>query len=175
MAVSEGIEMSERTLIELLYGQGAHANTLACVEDVPFDLVGRRIDSFPHSIWQLVWHMNYWTVHDLKRVRRENPPYPAHASESWPANAAPPSEEEWRKEVAQFRNLLVELSTLAASSPDVLAEEVPATHPTHTQRSSSLEAVLWQILVHNSYHIGQVAVLRRAFNAWPPKAGADTW
>jgi hypothetical protein len=136
--------MGERTFLELLYGQGAHANTQGCVEDIPFELVGRRIDGFPHSIWQLVWHMNYWMVYDLKRVRRENPAYPAQASESWPTDAAPPSEGAWRKEVAQFRDLLVEVSTLAASSPDVLAEEVPATHLSHTQRSSSLMAVLWQ-------------------------------
>jgi hypothetical protein len=34
--------MSERTLIELLYGTGAHANSLACVDDVSSELAGRR-------------------------------------------------------------------------------------------------------------------------------------
>ena len=53
------LKMSERTLIELLYGDGAHANTLACVEDVTFDVAGRLANGFPHSIWQLVSHMNF--------------------------------------------------------------------------------------------------------------------
>jgi uncharacterized damage-inducible protein DinB len=167
--------MPERVLIELLYGQGAHANTLACVEDIPLELTSRRIEGFPHSIWQLVWHMNFWMVHDLKRVRREKPAYPAHASESWPAEAAPPSAEDWSKAVVHFRDLLTEISALAASPPHVLAVEVEPTHPDHARRSSSVVAVLWQILVHNSYHIGQVALLRRTFGAWPPKAGGDTW
>ena len=52
--------MSERALIELLYGQGTHANTLTCVQDVQLELAGRRADNFPHSIWQLVNHMNFW-------------------------------------------------------------------------------------------------------------------
>lgn len=167
--------MSQRTMIELLYGEGAHANTLACVEDVPLDVAGRLANGFPHSIWQLVSHMNFWMAYELKRIRREKPKHPAHASESWPANAHPPSEEEWRKAVALFRNLLAELSELAGSPPDVLAQEVGATHPDHTKRSSSLAAVLWQTLVHNSYHIGQVAMLRRALGEWPPNGGGDSW
>ena len=35
--------MSELTFQELLYGSGAHANTLACVDDVLFVLAGRRV------------------------------------------------------------------------------------------------------------------------------------
>jgi hypothetical protein len=38
--------------------------------------------------------MNFWMAYDLKRIRDEKPAYPTHASESWPAAAAPPSEEE---------------------------------------------------------------------------------
>jgi uncharacterized damage-inducible protein DinB len=167
--------MSERTLIELLYGKGAHANTLACVEDVSHEIAGRRADNFPHSIWQLVCHMNFWMAYELKRIRREEPIYPAHASKSWPATAAPPSEEEWRKATSLFRDLLAALAVLADSPPGVLAEEVGATHPDHTRRSSSLLAALWQTLVHNSYHIGQVAALRRTLGAWPPKGGDDSW
>jgi hypothetical protein len=31
------------------------------------------------------------------------------------------------------------------------------------------------MVAHNSYHAGQIATIRRALNAWPPKAGGDTW
>ena len=167
--------MPERTLIELLYGQGAHANTVACVEDVPLELAGRQDANSPHSIWQLVYHMNFWMAYELSRIRRESPVYPAHALESWPANVAPPTGEEWQETIALFRDLLAELARLADSPPGVLADEVNATHPDHTKRSSSLLAVLWQTLVHNSYHIGQIAMLRRTFGAWPPKGGGDSW
>ena len=99
--------MTERTLIELLYGEGSHLNTLACVEGVPLGIAGSRPDNFPHSIWQLVCHMNYWMAYELKRVHRENPPYPIHALETWPTNAEPSSEEEWQSTVATFRDLRV--------------------------------------------------------------------
>jgi len=40
----------------------------------------------PHSIWQIVFHLNYWIEYDLKRIRGERPLYPGHASESWPSD-----------------------------------------------------------------------------------------
>src|SRR5579864_189883 len=123
--------MAERALSELLYGQGAHADTLACVAEVPPALAGRRPDHSPHSIWQLVYHMNYWMDYELKRIRGEKPAYPEHASESWPVNAAPETAEEWQNTIARFGELLEELARLAESPPEILAEEVAATHSSH--------------------------------------------
>ena len=167
--------MSEQALIELLYGKGSHANPLACVEDVSFAIAARRDDNFPHSISQLVSHMNFWMEYELRRIHGENPPYPAHASESWPSDPAPASETDWNNSVVQFRDLLAKLASLANSAPDVLAREVQPTHPAHPMQASSLHAVLWQTLVHNSYHVGQIAMLRRMLGAWPPKGGGDSW
>jgi uncharacterized damage-inducible protein DinB len=167
--------LPEPTLIELLYGKYAHANPLACVEDVSFELSGRRADNFPHSIRQLVCHVNYWMDYELRRIHGEQPAYPAHAAESWPSKAAPANEGEWKKTISHFRELLAQLAALAESAPDVLARDVPATHPDHAKHSASLLAVLWQTLVHNSYHVGQIAMLRRALGAWPPKGGGDSW
>ena len=167
--------MSERALIELLYGKGAHANSLSCVEDVSFDHAGRRADNFPHSIWQLVSHLNFWMDYELRRIRGESPAYPMHAAESWPITAAPSNDAEWQKSIVNFRELLTGLAALADSSSESLFREVPATHPDHAKHSSTLLAVLWQTLVHNTYHLGQIAMLRQSLGAWPPKGGGDTW
>lgn len=164
-----------KALIELLDGQGAHASTLACVEDVSCDLAHRRVSNFPHSIWQLVYHMNYWMNYELQRIRREKPNYPAHASQSWPADTPLLPEDEWRETVARFRELLNEVAKLAEAPADILGADIDATHPVHAKDSSSLLSVLWQIVVHNSYHVGQLVVLRRALGAWPPKRGGDSW
>jgi uncharacterized damage-inducible protein DinB len=167
--------MPEGLFFELVYGKGAHANPVACVEDVSVELAQKTIDNFPHSIWQLVSHMNYWMDYEIKRIANEAPPYPNHAASSWPTEAAPPSEKHWSDANSKFSALLQKLSTLAQSPPDVLAREVKATHPGHTKIASSLQAVLWQMLVHNSYHTGQIAVIRRCLGAWPPRGGGDTW
>lgn len=167
--------MPERALIELFYGKAAHADPLSCLEDVSSDLAGRRTDHFPHSIFQLTAHMNYWMDYELRRIGGEKPGYPAHASESWPDHAAPATEDAWRATLGRFRRLLADLASLAESSPEALRRSIEATHPTHEKHAGTLLAVLWQTLVHNSYHVGQIAMLRRALGVWPPSGGGDSW
>lgn len=167
--------MGERALVELLYGEGSHANTLGCVEDVGLDAAGRTADGFPHSIAQLVGHMNFWMAYELRRIADENPPYPEHAAAGWPASASPRTAEEWRRAIDDFRENLARLKKLAESPPEILAREVGATHASHKKMASSVEAVVWQMAVHNSYHTGQIALLRRSLGIWPPRTGGDTW
>ena len=167
--------MPEPVLTELLYGKGAHANSIACVEGLTADLASRQVAGFPHSIWQLVCHLNYWIENDLGRIRGEHPPYPAHASESWPDNPAPADDAEWKRATARFTELLCEVAALANCSPEQLQRKVEATHAGHERQSSSVLAVLWQTVVHNSYHLGQIAMLRRNLGVWPPEGGGDTW
>jgi uncharacterized damage-inducible protein DinB len=167
--------MPERALMELLYGKGAHASPLACVEDVSAELAGRRVEGFPHSVWQMVSHMNYWMDYEVRRIRSEAPKYPDHAAQSWPAEAAPGGEQRWKKTISEFREMLGKLAALAEASPEGLARNVEATHPDHAKHASTLRDVLWQTLVHNSYHVGQIAMLRRCLGAWPPRGGGDSW
>jgi uncharacterized damage-inducible protein DinB len=167
--------LSERTLIELLYGKGAHANPVACVEDLSAELAGRHVENLPHSVWQIVWHVNFWTDYELQRIRGEKPHYPDHAAESWPPNSAPASESEWKREVVRFTELIGVLAKMAEADWSALSREVPAMHANQETRTSTVLAILWQTAAHNSYHVGQIALLRRALGAWPPPAGGDSW
>jgi uncharacterized damage-inducible protein DinB len=167
--------MSERTLIELLHGKGAHADPVACVEDLSAELAGRCPELCPHSVYQLVWHMNYWMDYDLRRVRGEKPPYPSHAAEGWPASAAPSSDAEWKNATARFADLIGTHVAMANLGANELSRHVPATHPSHETRTSTVLAILWQTAAHNSYHVGQIVLVRRALGAWPPLGGGDSW
>jgi uncharacterized damage-inducible protein DinB len=118
--------------------------------------------------------MNYWMDNDLRRVRREKPPYPTHNSESFPATAELATAE-WKELQKRFTDLLNQTAELADSNRADLDRHVEATHPTHQQRPGTLEAVLWQLVAHNSYHIGQIAMIRRMLGAWPPRGGGDSW
>ena len=81
--------MSQHPLTELLRGKGAHADPIACVEDISAELAARQVAGLPHSIGQLVFHMNYWMSYDLRRMRGEQPQYPEHNAESFPAGPSP--------------------------------------------------------------------------------------
>jgi len=167
--------MPERTLIELLYGKGAHVNPLACVEDLTAEWAGRHAENLPHSVWQIVWHVNFWTDYELRRIREEKPHYPDHAAESWPKDMAPSNEAEWKNDCARFSDLIAILAAMAESDSLELNREVPPMHANQETRTSTVRAILWQILAHNSYHVGQIALVRRALGVWPPRGGGDSW
>jgi len=164
--------MSTQPLIELLRGKGAHADPINCVEDVSAELAARRVENFPHSIADLVFHMNYWMHYELRRIRGEKPKYPDHNAESFPSQ---PSCEDWDRLKQDFTRLLSEFDKLAQSPPSERNRQIESIHEGDQKVSNTLEAVLWQMVAHNSYHTGQIALIRRAQGAWPPKSGGDTW
>ncbi len=167
--------MSQRALTELLRGTGAHADPLACVEDISAELAARPVAGFPHSIGQLVFHLNYWMNYDLRRARGERPKYPEHNDESFPTKPTPADAAEWDRLRRDFSWFLNEHAVLASSSRADLDREVEPMHEDHKKRASTLEAILWQTVGHNSYHIGQIVMIRRMLGVWPPKGGGDTW
>jgi uncharacterized damage-inducible protein DinB len=167
--------MPSRALIELLHGKGAHADPLACVEDLPAEIASRQVEGFPHSIGQLVSHMNYWIDYELRRIRSENPKYPEHNSESFSTPATPSGTQQWDRLREEFSALLNDVAALADAGHGELDRQIEPTHPSHNDRAASLESVLWQLVAHNSYHVGQIAMIRRVLGVWPPRAGGDTW
>ena len=167
--------MSENPLIELVYGRGAHASPLACVEDLSAQLAGTTVNGFPHSVWQILKHLNYWIDYELNRIDGHAAPYPVSAADSWPVELKPAGEREWHDEVLLFSKKLQEMVHLAKSNADVLTRPVEITTPAHAQEPNSVQALLGQTIAHNSYHVGQIVLLRRCLNAWPPKGGGDSW
>ena len=167
--------MSSRALTELLHGTGAHADPIACVEDLSAELAAQRVEGFPHSIGQLVFHMNYWMEYELRRVRGERPVYPEHNAESFPSERRPADDADWDRLRRRFAELLADYAALAKSSPPEMQREIESVHQGDKKVAATLEALLWQMVAHNSYHVGQIAMIRRMLDAWPPPGGGDTW
>ena len=170
--------MSDQIMRGLVYGKGAHADPLACVEDISAAIAARRVPGYPHSIWQIVSHLNYWMDYDLRTIAGDHPPYPQHAIESWPQHpepAAQPAEDQWQLAIQQFRELLTRIVSLSDADAATLDRFVTKAEPADRQRQCTVRTALWEIVVHNSYHVGQIALLRRQAGAWPPQHGSDTW
>lgn len=167
--------MSKRALTELLRGKGAHADPIACVEDISSELAAREVAGFPHSIGQLVFHMNYWMDYELQRIRGRQPEYPAHNAESFPTASSGGDGQEWDRLRTKLAYLLGEFMELAKCSGTELDRQIETAHPGDKKVAGTMEAVLWQMIAHNSYHVGQIVLIRRALGAWPPRNGGDTW
>jgi|ERR1700683_1564144 len=167
--------MSSCALTELLHGEGAHADPVACVADLSAELAAHHVEGFPHSIGELVFHMNYWMDYELRRIRGEKPGYPEHNSESFPLAPSPADAKEWDRLRKRFTALLAEFAVLAKASQPELDRQIETVHEGDKKIAGTLEAVLWQMVAHNSYHTGQIAMIRRTLGAWPPRGGGDTW
>jgi len=170
--------MSDQIIRGLVYGKGAHVDPLSCLEDISAVIAARRAPGYPHSIWQIVSHLNYWMDYDLRTIAGDKPPYPQHAIESWPQHPEPidqSAEDQWQRAIQQFRALLKRIVALAESDSATLGRLVTKAEPADRQRQCTLQTALWELVVHNSYHIGQIALLRRQAGAWPPQRGSDTW
>ncbi len=182
--------MGDTTLRELVYGKGAHVDQVACVEDISAELAARTVSGYPHSIWQIVEHMNYWMDYDLGKIAGDNRPYPEKAIESWPKCPNPADEDvagnnaagnndnndaAWLATTRRFTGLLARLASLAECDADALERKIQNVGSPKSPRDSTVHAMLWQIAMHNSYHAGQIALLLRQSGAWPPERGGDTW
>ena len=113
--------------------------------------------------------------YELRRIRGERPKYPEHSAESFPAAPVPGDVREWDRLRKQFIALLTEFGELTQSSAHELQREIESGHDGDKKVAGTLEAVLWQMVAHNSYHTGQIAMIRRMLGAWPPRGGGDTW
>lgn len=171
--------MGDATLRELIHGKGAHVDPVACVEDISAGMAARTVAGYPHSIWQIVEHMNYWMSYELGKIAGENPHYPDKAIESWPTYPNPADESgadaQWQATTHRFNDLLARIARLAESDTAALERKIQNVGSAQSPRESTVHAILWLITAHNSYHAGQIALLRRQFGAWPPERGGDTW
>jgi uncharacterized damage-inducible protein DinB len=113
--------------------------------------------------------------YELRRIRGERPAYPGHSSESFSSAPSPADAPDWDRLRKRFAGLLSDFTALAKSSPEEMQRQIETVHEGDTKLAGTLEAVLWQMVAHNSYHVGQIAMLRRTLGAWPPRKGGDTW
>ena len=154
----------EQAIRRAISGADAHAETKAVFSGLDWKLVGTKIDGAPYSIYQLLNHMFYWQDWVLKWLDGAEPPIPKHASGGWPGEIGPGNRKNWEVALRRFHSGLEKL----ARSPrhlDLLAKG----------REKTPFEMLLTIASHNSYHAGQVALLRRALGAWPPPSGGITW
>jgi uncharacterized damage-inducible protein DinB len=147
----------DKAVARALLGKGAHVGTKTVFDALDWKLAGMRPESAPHSVYQLLNHMLYWQEWVVKWLDGEKPPIPKHVSVGWPGDAAPASREEWEQAVGRFRNGL-EALTRRSRQVDLLS----------ARGSKSPLEMLQIIALHNSYHAGQVVLLRQLLGAWVP-------
>lgn len=147
-------------LTNLLTEAHAHASFDDAVKDLPANLRGKRPAALPHSPWELLEHLRIaqWDIIEYAlNPKHESPEFP---SGYWPKSPEPPDNKAWDNSLATFRkDLQTLLSKIKDPATDVLAP-IP-----HAKNQSLLNKTLL-VADHNSYHIGQLIIVRRLLGAW---------
>jgi hypothetical protein len=147
-------------LLELLGGKSAHLNFDEAVADLAPPLRGVRVGGAPHTAWQLVEHLRIaqWDILEFCRnPRHQSPDFPAGY---WPPDDAPPDARAWDQSLAAFRADLAAMRAIVADPATDLFAHIP-----HGNGQTVLRETLL-VADHNSYHLGQLVMLRRALGAW---------
>ena len=150
-------------LLALLRGGQAHADLDAAVAGFPAHLRAVVPASLPYSAWQILDHLRF-TQRDI--LDFSAPPtggYHAHQwpADYWPKSPEPPTPAAWDQTIAAIRDDQQKFEALLTKPNADLYR--PFTWG--TGQNLLREALL--IADHNSYHLGELIVLRRLLNIWP--------
>jgi hypothetical protein len=147
-------------LLDLLRGRNAHADFDTVLADVPARMRGVKPPGAPHTAWQLLEHMRIaqWDILEFSRdAKHKSPSWPEGY---WPKTEAPPNAASWNNSLRSFRADLKAMAKLVADKQTDLFAPIP-----HGSGQTVLREALL-IADHNSYHLGQMVLLRRLLGTW---------
>ena len=147
-------------LERLLNEGGAHAGFDRAVKDIAFDLAGLIPEGSAYSIWQLVEHIRIaqWDIVEFSRgPGHKSPTWP---DEYWPKAPAPPDLHSWMRSLNQVKADRKAFIRLLQEAGEDIYKPFPYGHG----QSLFREALV--IADHNSYHTGEIILLRRILGNW---------
>ena len=147
-------------LAKMIDWHEAHADLAAAAGDFPAELRGRVPDGLPHSAWQLLEHIRLalWDIVEFCRDTRHNSP--AWPEGYWPKSPAPPDDKAWQKSIDAIEENLETMRKMILDPKHDLMAPLPG---------GSGQTLLREVLLaadHNSYHVGQLVLVRKALGAW---------
>lgn len=147
-------------LTKLLTQENAHVTLVNAIENIPFNLLGRKPNGLPYSIWQLAEHIRIAQNDILEFSRNAEYQSPAWPEGYWPAEATPSSEDAWKKCGDQIKKDQESFVKLLEKGAEHLFEPFPYGDGQTLFREALVLAD------HNSYHTGEIIILRRMLHDW---------
>jgi hypothetical protein len=149
-----------RQLIELLTKGNAHVTFDQAVANISLKNLSIKPKNLPYNIWMLVEHIRITQADILDfsiNAKYKELKWP---DEYWPTGEMPKDEHDWQKSLEQIRQDRDRfIALLSKQDVDLFT---PFAHG--SGQNLLREAML--IADHNSYHIGEIVLIRRLLNDW---------
>lgn len=156
----DSMENLRRHLLNLLDMEGAHVDFDSALERFPANLRDAKPEGAPYTPWQLLEHLRIaqWDILEFSRdPKHVSPKWP---DGYWPDSDAPPNARAWEQSVEQFRRDLAAMKDLVSDPQSDLFANIP-----HGDGQTLLREALL-VADHNSYHVGQLVLLRKILGTW---------
>ena len=144
-------------LLELLAGRSAHIDLETAIRGFPMNLINERVESSPHSPWELLEHIRIAQWDIVEFCRNANHVSPEFPDGYWSHAIA--SVVEWERSAEQISNDLQSLRDLIADESNDLFAAIARGDGQTLLRETLLVAD------HNSYHLGQLMQLKKTLEA----------
>jgi hypothetical protein len=135
------------------------------VAGFPMALINRKPPNVPYTPWHLLEHMRIAQRDILEYIEDRDYQLPRWPEDYWPDRDARADAGGWRKTVAAFRRDRAALEKIAGDARVALGAPLP-----YAPRHSYIRELLIAS-EHNTYHIGELAILRQVMGAWPRSRG----
>jgi len=109
-----------------------------------------------HSVGMLAYHLLYWNIESLARLKGENPP-PAPADNAETFNKFDATN--WPDTVKKLDAVLTEIEQVVETYDDA--------------KLAANAQIVAHIGTHNAYHTGQIILVRKLQGSWDPKKGVS--
>jgi hypothetical protein len=146
-------------LVSFLEGE-AHLSLADALKGFPVKDINAKPRNVPYTFWHLLEHIRIaqWDIVDFCK----NPDYKElrFPQDYWPAPKAKATRKDWLKTIARIEADTREMIAIVKDPATDLHAKIP-----HGDGQTILrEAIL--IVDHNSYHIGEFAILRQVQKNW---------
>ena len=153
--------MSEATTISAMLKSVAHGpawhgpSVLEVLADVTADQAASKPISGARSVWETLLHMTAWQDHVMNVVNGADGAG-LEGEDDWPPVSARAGDEDWETAKRHFEGTGQEIRELIMHFDD------PQMHETVKGRDFPTKVMLHGIVHHNLYHLGQIALLKKA-------------
>jgi hypothetical protein len=133
------------------------------VADFPMEHINTRPPNVPYTPWHLLEHLRIAQRDILEYIEDSEYRPPTWPDDYWPKADRQGDAAAWKKTVADFRRDRAALEKIAADLRVPLGSALRYA-PQHT--------VIRELLIaaeHNTYHIGELAILRQVMGTWPAR------
>ncbi|MFN8453988.1 MAG: DinB family protein [Anaerolineae bacterium] len=153
-------QIMHEQLLALLNGGHAHMEFDQAVAEFPLDAINRKPPHVPYTPWHLLEHLRLAQWDILEFIRNPNHVSPDWPTGYWPSPEAQADAAHWQQTISAFQADLKSLEELVANPETDLFAPLPQGLPYTIFRE------IMVVANHNSYHIGEFAILRQVMDTW---------